>query len=527
MNMPNWNAAWREKALPELAAREWDLIVVGGGISGAGILREAARRGWSCLLLEQRDFAWGTSSRSSKMVHGGLRYIAKGQFGLTRDSVRERQRLLEEAPGLVDPLSFLFPHYQGQFPGPRVFGGLLAVYDALAGKRNHLYYPLQQLRYLLPGIKEQGLAGATRFQDAVTDDARLVMRVLGEARAEGAEALNGMRVVELLREAGTVCGLVAQDSESGQRFTFRCRAVAQAAGAWADGLRQKAGPEHIRPLRGSHLMLPHWRLPVAHAISFMHAADRRPVFVFPWEGATVIGTTDLDHRESLDTDARISAEEVDYLLAACAQQFPAARVGRSDVLSSWAGVRPVVSDGDDSLAPSDEKREHMLWTEPGCVTLAGGKLTTFRLLALEVLQACSAFVGKPVEDHGQAVFRPMAEVALSALTSTQQRRLRGRHGLALPQLAELLEQIGQQPVGSLDTLWVELAQACDNELVLHLDDLLLRRTRIGLLLADGAAAELPQIRSLCQPRLGWSDARWDDEQQRYLALWQRCYSLPG
>ena len=200
VDLPGWNAAWRMRALPELAACDWDLIVVGGGISGAGILREAARRGWKCLLIEQRDFAWGTSSRSSKMVHGGLRYIAKGQLGLTRDSVRERQRLLSEAPGLVDPLSFLFPHYQGAFPGPRVFGGLLALYDALAGKRNHLYYPLQQLRYLTPGLREPGLQGATQFYDAVTDDARLVLRVLGEARADGGEALNGLRVVELLRE---------------------------------------------------------------------------------------------------------------------------------------------------------------------------------------------------------------------------------------------------------------------------------------------------------------------------------------
>lgn len=527
MKQTKWNAVWREQALPELAAREWDLIVVGGGISGAGILREAARRGWSCLLLEQRDFAWGTSSRSSKMVHGGLRYIAKGQFALTRDSVRERQRLLEEAPGLVDPLSFLFPHYQGQFPGPRVFGGLLAVYDALAGKRNHLYYPLQQLRYLLPGIREAGLAGATRFYDAVTDDARLVLRVLGEARADGGEALNGVKVIEMLREDGNVCGLLAEDSESNQRFGFRSRAVAQATGAWADALRKNDGPEHIRPLRGSHLLLPHWRLPLAHAISFMHSADRRPVFVFPWEGATVIGTTDLDHCESLEYDARISSAEVDYLLSACAQQFPSAQVSRDDVLSSWAGVRPVVSDGDDSAKPSDEKREHMLWVEPGCVTLAGGKLTTFRLLALEVLQACAGFVGKPVDDHGQPVFRSMEVQDLPGLSPSQQRRLRGRHGQALPQLAALLNELGSQPIGSLDTLWIELAQACDNELVLHLDDLLLRRTRIGLLLPNGAAAELPQIRALCQPRLGWDDARWDSEQQQYLDLWKRCYSLPG
>lgn len=525
--MQTWNAQWREAALPELAARDWDLIVVGGGISGAGILREAARRGWKCLLLEQRDFAWGTSSRSSKMVHGGLRYIAKGQLGLTRDSVRERQRLLGEAPGLVDALPFLFPHYQGQFPGPKVFGGLLAVYDALAGQRLHRYQPLSELRFLAPGLQDGELLGATQFTDAVTDDARLVMRVLGEARAEGGEALNGMRVVELTRENGRVVGLQAEDSESGQRYGFRAQVIAQATGAWADELRRKEGLEHIRPLRGSHLLLPAWRLPVAQAISFMHRQDKRPVFVFPWEGATVIGTTDLDHGEALDRDAHITREEVDYLLAACSQVFPAAAIRRGDVLSSWAGVRPVVStDTASTSKPSDEKREHALWVEPGCVTLAGGKLTTFRLLALEVLRACAPFTGKTVEDVGQPVFHPLAPMPLPELNAMQQRRLAGRHGLALPRLAALLGELGNERIGASDTLWVELAQACEDELVLHLDDLLLRRTRIGLLLANGAAAELPRIRSLCQPRLGWSDARWDAEQQRYLELWRRCYSLP-
>ncbi|WP_220814956.1 glycerol-3-phosphate dehydrogenase/oxidase [Pseudomonas paralcaligenes] len=524
----SWNATWREAALPELAARDWDLIVVGGGISGAGILREAARRGWRCLLLEQRDFAWGTSSRSSKMVHGGLRYIAKGQLGLTRDSVRERQRLLGEAPGLVDPLGFLFPHYRGRFPSPRVFGGLLKVYDALAGQRLHRYYPVGELRYLAPGMREQALLGATRFSDAVTDDARLVMRVLDEARADGGEALNGLRVVELSRDGGRVVGLVAEDADSGRRFAFRARVVAQATGAWADELRQKSGLEHIRPLRGSHLLLPAWRLPVAQAISFMHAEDKRPVFVFPWEGATVVGTTDLDHDEPLSRDARITVQEVDYLLAACAQVFPGAGIGRADVLSTWAGVRPVVSEGQGAgRKPSDEKREHALWTEPGCVTLAGGKLTTFRLLALEVLRACAPMLGREVTDAGQPVFRAADPTLLANLGTAQRRRLAGRHGAALPRLARLVETLGDGCVGASNTLWAELALACDDELVLHLDDLLLRRTRIGLLLAGGAATELPRIRELCQPRLGWSDARWEQEQQCYLALWRQCYSLPG
>jgi len=526
VTMNAWNAAWRERALPELAAREWDLIVVGGGISGAGILREAARRGWTCLLLEQRDFAWGTSSRSSKMVHGGLRYIAKGQLKLTRDSVRERQRLLQEAPGLVEPLSFVMPHYQGGFPGPKVFGGLLAVYDALAGKRNHLYYPLQQLRYLAPGLKDAGLLGGTRFFDAVTDDARLVQRVLSEARADGGEALNGVQVIELLREGERVVGLLGEDRESGRRFTFRGRAVAQATGVWADQLRQQSGLEHIRPLRGSHLLLPAWRLPVAHAFSFMHARDQRPVFVFPWEGATVVGTTDLDHRAPLEQEARISAEEVDYLLAACAQQFPSAAVQAGDVLSTWAGVRPVVSDGANSRKPSDEKREHALWVEPGCVTLAGGKLTTFRLLALEVLQACAGFVGRPLEDQGATIFRAGTPPPMPSLSPYQQKRLIGRHGRELPGVLALLHELGSERVAATHTLWVELAWAAQNELVLHLDDLLLRRTRLGLLLADGARAELPRIRALCQARLGWDDARWEQEERDYLQLWRDCYSLP-
>ncbi|MCY1491856.1 Aerobic glycerol-3-phosphate dehydrogenase [compost metagenome] len=524
--MDAWNAAWRERALPELAARDWDLIVIGGGICGAGILREAARRGWTCLLLEQRDFAWGTSSRSSKMVHGGLRYIAKGQWRLTRDSVHERQRLLGEAPGLVEPLSFVMAHYQGGFPGPRVFGGLLALYDALSGQRTHLYYPLQQLRYLAPGLKAERLLGGTRFFDAVTDDARLVLRVLDEARGDGGEALNGLKVVELLREDGRVGGLLAEDADSGRRFTFRARMVAQATGAWSNRLRQAGADEQIRPLRGSHLLLPGWRLPVAHAFSFMHAADQRPVFVFPWEGATVIGTTDLDHEDGLDQDARISEAEVEYLLAACSLQFPAARIGRGDVLSTWAGVRPVVGDGEARLKPSDEKREHVLWMEPGCVTLAGGKLTTFRLLALEVLQACAAQLGRTVADHGAEVFRPAPAVPLPGLSPSQCRRLAGRHGRGLARLAELIGELGGEPVGATDTLWAELALAAERELVLHLDDLLLRRTRLGLLLPHGAAAELPRIRASCQARLGWDDSRWDEEEQRYLALWRRCYSLP-
>ena len=525
---PDWNAAWRQQVLPTLAEETWDLIVIGGGISGAGILREAARRGWRCLLLEQRDFAWGTSSRSSKMVHGGLRYIAKGQWRLTRDSVRERQRLLDEAPGLVEPANFMMPHYRGGFPGPRMLGGLLTVYDALAGRRSHRFYDAQQLRYLAPGLKDDALLGGTCFVDALTDDARLVMRVLAEARADGALALNGMCVRQLLRENGRVCGVQVEEAEHGELLHLRCRALAVATGAWAERLRPSDAPRQLRPVRGSHLLLPGWRLPVAQAITFLHARDRRPVFVFPWEGATVVGTTDLDHQDDLDQGASISSEELDYLLAACAQQFPQAEVVAGDVLSTWSGVRPVVGSAsvEQQGKPSSETREHVLWQEPGCVTLAGGKLTTFRPQALEVLKACAQMLGREISDDGAPVFTEVAALPIAGLSNQQWRRLAGRHGRDLPRLALLLEQLGCETVGACDTLWAELAFACDTELVLNLDDLLLRRTRIGLLLEQGAQAYLPAIRRLCQPRLGWDDPRWEAQEQRYRALWQRQHGLP-
>ncbi len=524
----DWNAAWRQQILPTLAEETWDLIVIGGGISGAGILREAARRGWRCLLLEQRDFAWGTSSRSSKMVHGGLRYIAKGQWRLTRDSVRERQRLLDEVPGLVEPMSFMMPHYRGGFPGPRVLGGLLSVYDALAGRRSHRFHDAQQLRYLAPGVKEIDLLGGTSFVDALTDDARLVMRVLSEARADGAVVVNGVRVEHLLRENGRVCGVQVEDCEAGTTLKLCCDVLAVATGAWAERLRPTEAPRQLRPLRGSHLLLPGWRLPVAQAFTFLHERDRRPVFVFPWEGATVVGTTDLDHREDLDQSASISGEELDYLLAACTQQFPGAQVSASDVLSTWSGVRPVVGSaaGNHQDKPSNETREHVLWQEPGCVTLAGGKLTTFRPQAIEVLKACAAMLERPLVDDAAPVFAAVPALAIPELSSHQWRRLAGRHGRDLPRLAQLLREIGHDTVGATDTLWAELAFACETEMILHLDDLLLRRTRLGLLLPRGGEDYFAAIRQLCQPRLTWSDEHWQQEEQLYRALWQRHHGLP-
>ena len=547
---PVWSPGWRQLQLSNLEKQkfEWDLVVVGGGITGAGIYREAAGRGLKVLLVEQQDFAWGTSSRSSKMVHGGLRYLGSGQFGLAWDSVRERQKLMRELPGLVDPLPFLMGHYRHSFPGPWIFDKLLAIYDWMAGKRYRQFIPNTSVDCWAPGLEKTELKGLTRFADAVTDDARLVLRVLHDGNEAGGVALNYVKACNTLQRNGQVCGLELEDQESGQRIPVAARAVVNATGAWTDTLRQALGKgRSIRPLRGSHLVVPYWRLPVAFSVSFFHPKDKRPVFVFPWEGVSVIGTTDLDHQEDMNEEAAISSKEVDYLLEAANHQFAQANLEAADVISTWSGVRPVVRKDPDAEVdlskendPSDEKREHVIWNDNGLISVAGGKLTTYRLIALEVLrELISRMPGKlttrnleqalPFVDHERRA-RPRRRV-------TNWNRLLGRfgrHAVAVfngasngaSSSATNRELKPGQTVAWSDTLWSELVWACQNESVCHLDDLLLRRTRLAILLGDAVYEEFPRIRTLCQSHLGWDDERWLQESERFKSLMAKHYSLP-
>ena len=353
-------------------------------------------------------------------------------------------------------------------------------------------------------LQIEGLTGGYLFFDGQMQDQQLGLWVAAQAEKQGVVIHQHCPV----QAVSATAALLLQGESEWRQFDR----LVNVAGPWSNQLLEQSGlpvQQSLDLVRGSHLLLPGWRLPVAQALTFLHRRDRRPVFVFPWEGATVVGTTDLDHQADLDISASISGEELDYLLAACAQQFPHAQVVAGDVLSTWSGVRPVVgSSGAQQGQPSNETREHVLWQEPGCVTLAGGKLTTFRPQAIEVLTACAAMLGRELSDDGAPVFAAVEPLPIAGLSASQWRRLAGRHGRDLPRVAQLIEQLGSDSVGATDTLWVELALACDTEMVLHLDDLLLRRTRLGLLLAEGGAQYLPAIRRLCQPRLGWDDARW-------------------
>lgn len=524
--MTMWTTDWREQVWTQLD-QTWDLVIIGGGITGAGILREASKLGLRGLLVEQRDFAWGTSSRSSKLVHGGLRYLKEGKLTLTRHAVQERQRLLKEAPGLVEPLGFLLPVYEGKTKTVEktFYRAGLALYDLFAGQWEHRSYSAEALHMLAPQLSAVGLAGGFGYRDAQTDDARLVLRVLREGIRNGGSALNYVRAEALLWKEGRVAGVRLHDQVQQRTAEVYARVVMNATGAWADQLREQVGEQaRLRPLRGSHLIVPAWRFPMPQAISFPHPEDRRPVFVLPWEGATLIGTTDQDHRPSLNEEPSIQPEEIDYLLTAINERFPDVGLTRVDLSATFSGVRPVIDTG--KKKPSQESRDHAVWQEQGLLTITGGKLSTFRIMALDALRAIAA-AQRPIPrttgpgQDGRTGQEPAAE----ALSASVRRRLAGRYGIEARELIARAQPGELTTIPGACTLWAELRWAAHTEGVVHLEDLLLRRVRLGLVLPHGGAVHLPAIRAICQQELGWSDQRWAEEEQAYLHVVNTCYNI--
>jgi glycerol-3-phosphate dehydrogenase len=537
-----WNANWRAATWAALAQQPWDVIVVGGGITGAGIFREAARAGLRTLLLEGHDFAYGTSSRSSKLVHGGLRYLRQFAVRLTRRSVRERQHLLEDGPGMVEPLGFVYPAYRGDRLPPTAIRLGLVLYDLLGYRWGvHERHPIGELAQYASNLAADAVRCFFTFYDAQVDDARLVLRVLREGVAAGGTALNYARVTGLLHNGhGDVVGVTVADVADGpttgpddgyplplRRVEVGGRVVVNATGAWSDRLRGEVGAApRLRPLRGSHLLFSAARFPVAQAISFAHPADRRPVFVFPWEGVTLLGTTDLDHDAPLDQEPRISPAEADYLLAAAQAHFPALGLTLAAVQATFAGVRPVIGTGKED--PSKESRDHVIWDEHGLLTVTGGKLTTFRLIALDALRAIGHRLPEDVHVNRRVpALEPAEDLPLIAanLPPGCRRRLLGRYG---PQMLLLLEKMPTaewESIPGTEICWAELRWAARHEAIIHLDDLLLRRVRLGLLLPHGAAGILDRVQAIVQPELGWSDARWQAEADAYLRRWRTSYTI--
>ncbi|MBA4369424.1 MAG: FAD-dependent oxidoreductase [Desulfobacterium sp.] len=509
--------------------KTWDLIVIGGGITGAGVFREAVRIGLKVLLVEQNDFSWGTSSRSSKMVHGGLRYLKEGRFLLTRTSVHERERLLRESPGLIEPLEILVPVYSDHGPGKQALSLGLSIYGLMAHEKQHTYFESREFTAMVPGVREDKLVGGFSFYDAQVDDVRLVLRLIHEAVLAGGTALNYTQVKEILRDnKGSVYGVTLSDFETGESVEVQTGTVINATGAWAEKLHPspKEGL-HLRPLRGSHIILASDALPITRAISFIHPEDNRPIFATPWEGGILVGTTDMDHGQDLSHEPYISDEEFFYLLEGLRVHFPSLSITEDQCLSTLAGIRPVLSKG--KLSPSKESRESVIWMDKGLVTVTGGKLTTFRKMAFDTLKAAKPFLPSSIRIvRSQAVFTkvPVNLSEQDMISKETWRRLYGRYGLSAADVVKDSDSRDLEKIPGTNTIWAEIRFAAKHEKIRHLSDLLLRRVRIGILTPEGGKEYMDRIEKLCQPILSWDDRKWCDEKSIYETLWKSAHRIP-
>ena len=534
-----------------LAQTEWDLIVIGGGITGAAVLREAARYGLKCLLLEQRDFAWGASSRSGKWVHGGLRYIKEGQLNVTWHSVKEREKLCRELPGLIRMKAMHWPLFRTQVKNGLMIRAGLFLYDLMAGKRWRHALDKTQMQQEFPGLNAPDLTGAMCFYEGQTDDARLTLRVLQEARHAGAVACNYTEVSGFLKQDGKVCGVIARATgitdQPQPEVRIKARQVIAATGAWADQLRQHIShdtKQKLRPLRGSHLVFSFDRLPIRSTIILQHPRDKRPGFITCFQGRIIVGNTDIDHQQHMSVEASVSADEVNYLLQTVQHYFPSYGIGREDIIATFSGVRPVVDSG--VRDPSKESRDHVVWHEDGLLTIAGGKLTTFQHIATDALRRIKDKFPQLQElsDHqpiisqefngtrqvkailNEELREELSKKLCEELSEEQLERLHSRYGSAVSQMINGQPPQALEIIPGTQTHWFELSWCARHEQIKHLDDLLLRRTRIGLLLENGGERIFDGLRHYIQPACGWSDDKWQQEISRYRQLWQTHYSVP-
>jgi glycerol-3-phosphate dehydrogenase len=521
-------SGWRERAWRRLA-EPLDLLVVGGGITGAGIFHDAALRGLAVALVERGDFASGTSSRSSKLIHGGLRYLKRMQLGITRTACRERDLLALSSPHLVGPMRFLYPSYEHDAtPGWQVDLGL-AMYDHLTPARHHHErVDAQAVARLAPTLARPGLEFGLLYDDAVADDARLVLAVVAAGVLAGGSALSYAPVMSFVRDPdGRVAGAVVEDLETGASQRVDARVVVNATGVWCDTVRAMAGERRarLRPSRGSHLLFPRDRLPLDLAITALSPDDGRPVFAVPHPEGTLVGTTDLFHHGPLE-EPRPDREEAAYLLRFAQHCFPAARLDARDIAGSFAGVRPVLSSRAEH--PSEASREEAVWVERGFVSTAGGKLTTFRATAEKVVSAVvralpperrdalrpgrSEAVALPWRADAHAVAAALGDRAVAPEIARGLARRLG--ALALPAaLAAPAEEL--RPLGdALDVCPAELAFHLRCGGVVHLEDLLLRRVRLGMWQPRRCLELAPHLRPLLRRAAGWSVSRWNAELER-------------
>ncbi|MFO1294125.1 MAG: glycerol-3-phosphate dehydrogenase/oxidase [Rubrivivax sp.] len=502
---------------PELLARlaerrDWDLVVVGGGATGLGVALDAAARGLATVLLEAADFSEGTSSRATKLVHGGVRYLAQGNIGLVREALHERSVLLANAPHLAQRLAFVVPAYR-LWEQP-FYGIGLKMYDLLAGARG-----LGRTQWLsaartveaLPTVRRAGLTGGVRYWDGQFDDARVALALARSAAARGALVLNHMPVVDLLRAGGRVHGVVAEDAESGARHEVRARCVVNATGVWVDALRAMdrdagapARAPMVAPSQGVHLVVDRAFLPGTHALMVPKTADGRVLFALPWLGKVILGTTDTP-REDIVREPAPFHDEVEFILGE-AGRYLARAPTRADLRSVWVGLRPLVKHaGDDGENTKALSREHTVVVgRSGLVTVTGGKWTTYRAMAEDVLARAMARGLLPERPGGVTVRLPLVGAAAGKpLAEPPGEHLYGSEAALLSSLPGAERWLWRDPEsgqGGLSEAMVRFAARY--ELAREVADVLARRSRLLFLDAAAAARLGPEVAALLQEELG-------------------------
>lgn len=475
-----------------LTAAPLDLLVIGGGIVGAGIARDAALRGLRTALVEQHDFAFGTSSRSSRLLHGGLRYLAQGRLGQVRAASVEKRILHRIAPHLVVPLAFVFPAYADNAHWPLWQLKLgVKLYDLLCGGQNFgrsTWLSAAETARLVPALTDTGLRGAVRYFDAFTHDARLTLDTLRSAADHGAAVLNYCRFQGADRAAAWSCEL--EDLLAPAQFSVQARAIVNATGPWAD--RVPHSRVHLRLTKGVHLVVPRPRVPVPDAI--VMTEGRRLLFAIPWGERTILGTTDTDYRGPLD-HVTADAADIAYLLGVTNRFFPRAGLTEADVLSTWAGVRPLIARADGG--PSDLSRAHQIHNpEPGWWDVAGGKLTTYRLMAEQTVDRVVKWLTGLHRSNG--VTRDFTPCRTRDEPLLPRGGAEGVSGILPPPLTrEVVEHF------------------CLREWAVHLDDVMLRRAGWHFYLAEAREQTVARVAEWMATLLHWSAAQITRERARY------------
>jgi glycerol-3-phosphate dehydrogenase len=387
----------RAATLAELSRRTFDVLIIGGGITGAGIARDAAMRGLSVALIDKGDFAGGTSSRSSRLIHGGVRYLEHGYFRLVFEASAERRRLLRIAPHLVQPLRFTWPVYRGQRLSRAKLSAGLTLYDVLSMFRNverHARLDVDEVLEHEPSLRRNQLLGGVRYFDASTDDARLTLANVLDAQRHGAVVANHLAFAGVQAVLGSPRVARVEDALDGTRADIRALAFVNACGPWSDAverLESALGANRVQGSKGAHIAVPRARIGNAHAITVLHPRDGRVMFTLPAGTHTIIGTTDT-FTDATPDEVRATEADVAYLLEGANSVFAEAQLSRPDVVAAWAGIRPLLPSSGSSVSAS---REHLIRTRERTVVITGGKLTTYRVMATQVVDAVQAILGRP------------------------------------------------------------------------------------------------------------------------------------